>query len=177
MRALIIASLTLLSATACAEEREAVGRWEVDLRGARVVLGDARTTGGFMPQVAGRRAFAIAPWADVSVGAEVGVFGLGDEARWIGILGGPTVGASVRPASGPVALGLTVGGDFGRLPVCNAWGLCVRYVGFFPAFSAGATYYASKAFAAGASLSARPVITLAWQGASWEPSAHVRAFW
>lgn len=152
-------------------------RWEAEVRGARVVLGDEHQTGGFMPQVAARRVWAVASWADVGLGAEFGVFGFGDETHWIGVLGGPTVSGSVRPWSSSVAIGLEVGGDFGRIPVCNDWGLCLRYVGFFPSFSAKATWYASKAFAIGAALSGRPVMTLAWQGASWEPSVHVRAFW
>lgn len=180
MRGGLVFWLALLAAlvprSAGAAERTPDRRWEIDVRAAYVVLGDAVLTGGLMPVVAARHAWALGR-ADVFVGAELGAFGLGDGTHLVGVLGGPTVGGSLRPWGGAVATGLEVAAGIGRIPVCNNWGLCVRHVGLFPAATITGAWYAGKLAAVGAFLTVRYVNTLAWEGASWEPGARGIVFW
>ncbi|MGK3985773.1 hypothetical protein WME99_22185 [Sorangium sp. So ce136] len=85
-----------MSTDARAEEG-APPRWQVDVKAAYVVLGAhaARATGGIMPSVTGMRRWPVRDAVDVGIGADVGLFGLGGGARWLGVLGGPTASAQV----------------------------------------------------------------------------------
>jgi hypothetical protein len=162
---------------AVAQVGDLARRLEIDVRAAYVVLGGERATGGLMPLAAARHTWLLSDVGDVAVGAEFGAFGFGSETRWIGILGGPTVSGSARPWSGPVAVSLAFAASVGRIPVCNDWGLCLRYVGLFPSANLSVAYYTNRVLAIGASCSVRYVDTLAWTGASWEPSVIGRFWW
>ncbi len=60
--------------------------------------------------------------------------------------------------------------DTGRIPICNRWGLCLQYAGFFPAVSGGVRYEASDRVVFDLGVGARWVNTLAWSGAAGEGS-------
>jgi hypothetical protein len=175
----IASSLLLIAGLAGAEEARLERRWEIDLSGRYVVIGGAVTTGGIMPQFAARHTWPISGWFDIHAGAQIGAFGFADEGRWLGILGGIQVGAYTRPTKIPLRFGLTFVADGGRIPVCNDWGLCIRFNGFYPAGVVEATIYEIpwKVTAMSASLSARRVNSLAWSGWSFEPTLGGRFYW
>ncbi|WP_437753728.1 hypothetical protein [Sorangium sp. So ce1389] len=173
-----IIALSLVSAGARAEEG-APPRWQVDVKAAYVVLGAhaARATGGIMPSVTGMHRWPLRDAVDIGIGADVGLFGLGGGARWLGLLGGPTASARVMPFRVPLSFELTARLDVGRIPVCNAWGLCLRYLGFFPAAELGAAYLSTQHVAVVATCGVRFIRTLAWSGVSVEPAAAGRISW
>ncbi|WP_434042791.1 MULTISPECIES: hypothetical protein [Sorangium] len=173
-----IIALSLVSTGARAEEGTPPP-WQVDVKAAYVVLGASatRATGGIMPSVTGMRRWPLRDAVDIGLGADAGLFGLGGDARWLGILGGPAASARVMPFRAPVSLELTAWLDFGRIPVCNAWGLCLRYLGFFPAAELGAAYLSTQHVAVVATCGVRFIRTLAWSGVSVEPAAAGRIFW
>jgi hypothetical protein len=168
----------VVSTSAGAEER-APAAWEVDAKVSYVVLGAhaARATGGIMPSLTGLHLWPLGEAVVIGIGADVGLFGLGGVARWIGVLGGPTATGRFMPFSMPLSFELSVRLDFGRIPVCNAWGLCLRSLGFFPAIEAGVAYRFTQHVAAAATCGVRIIQTLAWSGASVEPAAAGRVFW
>ncbi|WP_437764699.1 hypothetical protein WMF27_33940 [Sorangium sp. So ce281] len=173
-----LVALSLLPAVARAEEG-APPRWEIDVKATYVVLGSraTRATGGIMPSVTGLRRWPVRNAVDIGIGADVGLFGLGGDARWLGLLTGPTAAVRGRPFRAPVSFELAARLDFGRIPVCNAWGLCLRYLGFFPAMEAGAAYLSTQHVAIVATCGVRFIRTLAWSGVSVEPAAAGRIFW
>lgn len=168
-------ALLLVPRTSLAEEKQP-DPWSIDLTGAFVVLGDQRETGGFMPTLSGLRSRELSRRWSVAAGAELGVFGFSDEARWIGVLAGPVGRVSLRPTRWPVVFGLGLHGSVGRIPVCNNWGLCLRFIGVYPAGDLSLRVE-SKGVHAGGALAVRYVSTLAWTGASVEPSGYVGARW
>ncbi|WP_437777171.1 hypothetical protein [Sorangium sp. So ce1097] len=173
-----LVALSLTSTGARAEDG-APPRWQIDVKAAYVVLGasGARATGGIMPSVTGMRRWPLGDAVDIGLGADVGLFGLGGDARWLGFLGGPAASTRVTPFRVPVSLDLTARLDFGRIPVCNAWGLCLRYLGFFPAVEGGAAYLSTQHVAIVATCGVRFIRTLAWSGVSVEPAAAGRISW
>ncbi len=150
--------------------------WQVDLRGSHVVLGGERETGGFMPVLAAQKSFEVAKDLRLGIGGDVGLFGLGGAPRWIGFLAGPTGSISYQ-ASKAIGLGARLSSGLGRIPVCNDWGLCLRYWGLFPSFAATGTYTPRDNISFELSMAGRYVNTLAWSGASWEPSLGARFSW
>ncbi|WP_437675419.1 hypothetical protein [Sorangium sp. So ce131] len=180
MKATVAASvaMSLVSAGARAEEGTPP-RWQVDVKAAYVVLGarGSRATGGLLPSIAALHRWPVREAVDIGLGADVGLFGLGGDARWLGVLGGPTAAARVMPFRVPLSFELSARLDFGRIPVCNAWGLCLRYLGFFPAVEAGTAYLSSQHAAVVATCGVRFIKTLAWSGASVEPTVAGRIFW
>lgn len=178
MRALglAVAAAALLLASAAAAEERPSRRWDIDVRASWVIVGPAeRLTGGVMPNLSVRHSWAAGGF-DLAVGGELGAFGFADETRWIGVLGGVTAGASWRPADW-FSAEVTARIDGGRIPVCNAWGLCLRYVGLFPAADVAVGFWASKVIAGGVAVTGRYVDTLAWTGVGWEPAAFGRFYW
>jgi hypothetical protein len=174
----VAAALLLVPSSVRAEER-ATAAWQLDAKASYVVLGAraARATGGIMPSLTGWYTWPIREAIDLGLGADLGVFGLGGTAHWIGVLGGPTAAARFMPFSIPLSFELSARLDIGRIPVCNAWGLCLRYVGFFPAAEAGAAYQWTPRVAATATCGVRILQTLAWSGATVEPAVAGRVFW
>ncbi|WP_437926508.1 hypothetical protein WMF37_47135 [Sorangium sp. So ce291] len=171
-------AISLVSAGARAEEG-APPQWQVDVKAAYVVLGAraARATGGIMPSVTGLRRWPVREAVDIGVGADVGLFSLGGGTHWLGVLGGPAAAARVLPFRVPLSFELTARVDFGRVPVCNTWGLCLRYVGFFPAAELGVAYQSTPHVAVVATCGVRAIRTFAWSGVSVEPAAAGRIFW
>lgn len=176
--AVAVIALSLMPAGARADEGEAP-RWHVDVKAAYVVLGAhaARATGGIMPSVAALHVWPVREAVNIGVGADIGLFGLGGKARWLGVLGGPTAAARIMPFRMPWTFELSARLDFGRIPVCNTRGLCLRYLGFFPAVETGAAYQPAEHVALVASCGLRIIRTLAWSGASVEPAAAGRIVW
>lgn len=170
--------IPLVSTGAQAEER-APAAWQLDVKAAYVVLGAeaVRATGGLMPSVTAFHLWSLRETVDIGIGADVGLFGLGGVARWIGVLGGPMATARVMPFRIPLTFELSARLDFGRIPVCKAWGLCLRYVGFLPAAEAGVAYESTPHVAAVAACGVRFLQTIAWTGVSVEPSVSARIFW
>ncbi len=93
----------------------------------RVVLGAraARATGGIMPSVTGLHRWPVREAVDVGIGAGVGLFGLGGDARWLGVLGGPAAAVRVVPFRIPLSFELATRLDVGRIP-CATRGGCAR---------------------------------------------------
>lgn len=151
--------------------------WELDLKGSWISIGGRPKTGGFTPILEGRRLFAVHDRVRLSVGLDAGAFGFASgEPRTLGVFGGLTIGVAARPWTA-LAVSFQAAMDVGRLPVCNAWGLCLRYIGLYPAAALGAAWSLDGRFAVGGSLTVRGVNTIAWQGASWEPGLYGRAAW
>ena len=146
--------------------------WQFDVKASYIVLGDhaARSTGGLMPSLTARRAFPLRENLSLGLGAHLGAFGLFRDAAWIGVLGGPLLSASVKPSRAPLSFELAAHLDAGRVPLCNPWGLCARYLGFFPALHLGLAYTLAKHLALVAACGARFLRTLAWTGFSVEPA-------
>lgn len=171
-------AILLFSMVSRAEER-APSAWQIDAKATYVVLGAhaARATGGIMPSLTGLHLWSLSEATDLGIGADIGLFGLGGVAHWIGVLGGPMATARVMPLRAPLTLELSVRFDFGRIPVCNRWGLCLRYLGFFPDVDAGVAYKLTPRFGAAVTCGVRVIQTVAWSGVSVEPAAAGRIFW
>lgn len=166
MRALMVAGILALMVLAAPARADDEGKGlEVDARLSIAVLGWDRPTGGPMPAVEVRKAWALDGVWKVAVGAQVGLFGLGDDPHWVGVMGGPTVAVRAAPWHNGLELGLGMSADFGRLPVCNSWGLCLRYVGFFPGVAASIAYNTQAHSSFGVTVAVHDVDTLAWHGA------------
>jgi hypothetical protein len=163
----------LLTAPAAAVEQQRP--WSVDVGATYVMLGDEHTTGGWTPTLAGRRWWSTSERARISAGITAVAFDF-RSLHWLGFMAGPEVGGDYRlsrswRAGGELAL------DGGRIPVCNAWHLCLRYWGVFPRARAGVTYEASPGVSMTAGLGVRYVNALGWSGVSWEPGATARFGW
>lgn len=150
--------------------------WDVETRASYVVIGGGRETGGLMPSLSARHLWAPSEKVDLTLGARLGLFGLGGGSRWIGVLGGPTASAGWHP-SPAWTLGAGVDFDVGRIPVCNAWGLCMRYVGLFPAAEIGGAYAVAAHAEITAALTVRVISTWAVTAPTFEPAAGGRVFW
>lgn len=152
--------------------------WQADMRLGYIILGGAptetgepTTTGGVMASADARHVWHVRDWLDASAGLAGGAFGFEDEAHWIGFVGGPTAGVSLHVPDRPFGLGLDLAPlDGGRLPVKNAWGMPMRYWGWYPAATISLSYATSDNLSFVAGCSARWVSTLGWTGASWNPS-------
>lgn len=156
-------------------EGDAKDEWEIEGHFAYEVLGGHRPTGGIMPTLEARYVGALSEVASWTVGVDLGVFGLSDASHWIGVLGGPTVGVRGQWRNG-LGLGLAFNADFGRLPVCNDWDLCLRYIGFFPALVPSVTYATESHISFGIACPLRYVNTLGWEGIAFEPAVLGRVF-
>lgn len=164
--------LAMLSASVCtAEER----RWATEARASYVVIGGGRPTGGMMPSFVAKRSWALAEHVDLAVGAHFGMFGFGGGTSWLGVLGGPAAWVAWRPSSISFTLGANA--DVGRVPVCNAWGYCMRYIGLFPAGELATSWAASSRFDMTVTLDVRAVSTWGWSGATVEPGVGGRVWW
>lgn len=110
--------MSLVSTDARAEDG-APPRWQIDVKAAYVVLGAraARATGGLMPSVTGLHRWPLRKAVDISAGAGIGLFGLGGDARWLGVLAGPAATARAAPFRIPWSFELSARLDFGRIPV------------------------------------------------------------
>jgi hypothetical protein len=174
----VVVGLLLVPANARAEERAAAAL-QLDVKASYVVLGAgaARATGSIMPSLTGWHTWPVHEAIDLGLGADLGVFGLGGGAHWIGVLGGPAAAAGITPFNMPLTFELSARLDFGRIPVCNAWGLCFRYLGFFPAAEVGMNYRSTQHLAAAATCGVRIIQTLAWSGVTVEPAVAGRIFW
>lgn len=141
------------------------------------LIGGERPTGGALLRADGRYAVSRGP-VELGMGVGFGLFGLGeDDPKNIGLLGGPSLQATFGPEAWPAKIGLSLAFDFGRIPVCNDWGLCLRWQGFFPAacvVGRGGPEI-GPAFVAGAC--SRRVSTDAWSGFSRELFAGGRFRW
>ncbi len=171
MRGMLGAALILLASPALAQELgAATGRWEARATASWSTLGGAqsRTTGGLMPAIGGQYVWLVGERLELGVGASLGLYGFA-EPHWMGVLGGPAATAALRPTKS-VAVGLGVHADLGRVTTCNLWGYCARFNGFYPAFSAQASYDVAEHVAIEASFRIRVVETWAWSGGSYEPS-------
>lgn len=177
MRTLLAVALLLLaSSSARATAATAPPAWSVGMRSSYAIMGGKRPTGGLMPTAEVLHVWTVGT-ARISAGGELGVFGFGDEARWIGVLGGGVVAASGRPWTVPIEIRGAVHLDFGRIPTCTNWGLCLQYVGFLPAASATLAYQPSERVSLGAFCAARRVVTLGWSGLGVEPAITGAVSW
>jgi hypothetical protein len=174
MRVLLVAALMLTTAHAAAEETP---RWRVGARSNYVILGAKRFTGGLMPSLEATHAWTVRESVAIAAGASLGAFGFGESARWLGVLGGPLVAVRSQPWSVPLELEGRVHVDFGRVPTCNAWGLCLLYSGLFPAAAAALSYLPSPRASLAASCGLRRVSTLGWSGFSVEPGIAGTVSW
>ncbi|WP_129355321.1 hypothetical protein [Sorangium cellulosum] len=173
-----IAAMSLVPTGARAEDG-APPRWQIDVKAAYVVLGAraARSTGGIMPSITALHRWPVREAVDIGIGADVGLFGFGGDAHWLGVLGGPMAAGRVSPFRVPLTFELAARLDVGRLPVCNARGLCSRYLGFFPSVETGAAYQSTQNAAVVVTCGVRFIQTLAWSGVSVEPAVAGRLSW
>ncbi len=172
MRAPLTVALFLLASPVLAQEPPtATGRWEARATASWVTLGGSarRTTGGLMPALGGQYVWLVSERLELGMGAGLGLYGFA-EPHWMGVLGGPSVTAALRPVKA-LALGLGFAADFGRVSTCNSWGYCARFNGLFPALSAQVSYEVASHVAVEAALHVRIVETWAWSGPSVAPSA------
>lgn len=165
MRTFAFAAVTLATGTAAAEESQ---RFRVDASVGYVMLGGKPQTGGAAPSLSGRALLRVNERVTAGAGGGVTAFGFMGGARWVAVLGGPVFSIGARLSS--VVVECEASFDFGRVPVCNAWGLCLRYWGMFPRLGAHAGYQVHERFAVGGSVSVRVVNTLGWSGVSFEPA-------
>ena len=168
MRAPLALALLLVSASASAEQR-----WSADARTVYAFTLGARPTGGLMP-TAEFSYWRLGESASVAVGGSVGV--LVDQPRWLGVLGGVAASLRGRPWS-VVELSATAHIDGGRIPICNAWGLCLQYSGFYPAIAGSALYVPSERVSVGTYIGIRYVKTLGYTGPWFEPAIVGRINW
>lgn len=167
--AVLLALVVLICAESAAAQETNPRAWSGEVGAGWIVLGPGeRPTGGIMPTIGGAYTVPLGESARAHAALSAGVFGLGGDVAWLGVLAGPEVGASMSPVKG-VSVGASVGVDGGRIPVCNPWGLCLPYWAITPRASVAASYDVAEAFAVAASLQARYVATLGWSGVSWEP--------
>ena len=130
-----------------------------------------------MPQLIGVRTWSVHEAVDLGLGMGLGIFGLSGGAHWIGVLGGPSASVRSHPLRMPLSFELSVHLDFGRIPVCGRWGMCLRYIGFLPAAEVSVAYAPSTRAAIVASCGTRFIQTYAWTGFSVEPALAARVFW
>ncbi len=150
----------------------------LEARTAWTILGTRNPTGGFTPGAGAFYLFGVGEGAALGLGADIGVFGFGGAARWIGVLGGPTARFSLKAGNAPLAFSIGVAADFGRIPVCTPWDrrICPRFVGLFPSATLAAAYVSESGLMVGASFSARLVNTLIGTMGSYEPGLTVGFF-
>lgn len=168
--ALFAASLTIAGTAGAIEQKAHV--WSLDVGGGYVVLGGNPTTGGIAPSGRWQRCWSPSTVIDLGLGVEASAFGFGGGSRWIGFVGGLVGSASFR--FGGAGIEFQAAADAGRIPVCNAWGLCLRYWGVFPRTALVVTYAVGGITRLGVSLSGQYVNTLGWTGWSAQPGLFVR---
>ncbi|WP_434042217.1 MULTISPECIES: hypothetical protein [Sorangium] len=169
------AAAALLVGPAAAQEATKERAWSAELGVTHVVLGDLHPTGGWTPTASARRWWPASERARVSAGVSLAMFDF-SSLHWLGMLAGPEAGLDYRLSeSWSADLALAV--DFGRVPICNNWDLCVRFWGFFPRARVGLTYEASPGVSTSLGLGVRYVNSMAWEGLSWEPVASARFGW
>jgi hypothetical protein len=169
--------LPLLASPASAANAEEERPWSVDVSASLVVLGDKRPTGGIAPTLAGRYQWELGELLRLQLGLSAAAFGFGDELRNAGFFVGPTASIGLDLKEWGLSGSAMLTADWGRAPVCNDWGLCVRYWGLWPKGTIAAAYAPIETFAVVGGLSARIVDTLGWGGVSWEPTAGGRLLW
>lgn len=158
-----IATLTLLLSSAPAH----AAPWRFSGGAGVIVLGPASApTGGLMPELRLERVLVSRDAVRASLAASAGGFVSGGV---LGVIAGvaPTVEAS--PARS-IRLSVSAGVDFGSVPVCNPWALCLSYLGIFPQAALGASYALDDRWSVQALVRARYVTTFGWEGASWQPA-------
>lgn len=172
MRSALIAIAVITLAWPVSAAAEPPRAWTIGVRPAYVFMGSKRPTGGLMPRFEVLRSWTTGSGVSVALGAGFGAFGFGepDALRWLGILGGPIVGVSGRPWAAPIEARAALHIDAGRVPTCNAWGLCILYSGFYPAAEVTLAWAPSNSASVGASLVTRRVSTIGWSGFNVEPS-------
>lgn len=165
MRAAILCfALSMLASSALAEDHKP---WGASLGVGNVWIGGERPTGGLSIVGGARYTWPVAERVTIDAGVSLETFGFASGTYWMGVLGGPSVGASAELSDSWTA-GLAADVAYGRSPACNGWGLCMRYWGLYPGGVARVGYTGSTVGIAG-SVTVRYVDTLAWRGASIEP--------
>jgi hypothetical protein len=144
----------------------------IEARAGWTILGTTNPTGGFTPQIAATYLWAPSDTVRLGLGVDLGAFGFGGAARWIGVLGGPTARIAVKPWSKPLSLSLTLSAGFGRAPVCTPWPdpICPRFVGSFPAATLSGMWTAQSGLTIGASFATRLANTLIGTSVGFEPA-------
>lgn len=165
--AVVAAALLALASEASAEEDR---RWSAEARSGWAVLGPGeRPTGGLTLGAAARYSSRVGESWGWHAGASMDAVGVGDSWHWLGIVGGPDAGVWAR--LDPVRVELTLELPYGQLPVCNDWGLCLRYWGIYPGANVRAAWQPSDAAVLGAELGGLYVDTLGWTGVGWTARA------
>jgi hypothetical protein len=166
--------LLLIPAPARADERHA---WSVGPDLGWVFLGPReRLTGGLAVGAHGARSWRLGENTAFQYGVFGTAIGVGGEGHWLGVLAGPMVDVERRVVAG-LKVGIAADAPYGRLSVCNDWGVPMRYwTKFFGAFPGGSlrVSYGSESTSVALGVRARYVSTLSWTGWSWEPTAAAR---
>lgn len=162
MRAMLFFALLLSSSTALAVEQRP---WSVFAAVGNVWLGPPeRPTGGASVSLGGRYSWPLGKRAMLDAGLSAETFGFAGGSHWMALIVGPSAGVSVSPVEG-LRLGLDFDVPYGRVPVCNDWGLCLRYWGIYPGAALHALY-GGETVGAVVDVTVRLVDTLGWTGIS-----------
>jgi hypothetical protein len=139
--------------------------WAAEARSDYVRLGpSARPTGGLEVMAIFGRQWRWDGRA-VELGGELSAFGFDGGMHWTGLLGGVRA-AGWQRLSGPVAAGLILHLDGGRVPACAPWGLCAVFDGLYPGADAALRYEPSERMTLALAGGPIAVVTLPWTGAA-----------
>ncbi|XXX79199.1 hypothetical protein WMF30_10535 [Sorangium sp. So ce134] len=164
---LTLALLLVSSAAAASEPYE--GReekpWSAHLGVGNIWIGGERPTGGLTITGGARRAWRLGDGATFDAGVSGEAFGFAGSSRWMGVLVGPVVGATWRLPVEGLTGGIAASLDYGRVPACTDWGLCLRYRGVVPG-AAGRLAYGNQVARLTAEVRVKWIDTSAWEGPS-----------
>lgn len=157
-RTIVVACIIAVPNAAHADETHDRA-WSLSAEVGYTILGPSRhQTGGTSPGASLTYRHAITTTWSMLGGARFQMIGIESGARWIGILGGVGAGVELH-ASHSFATNASAHIDAGRLPVCNTWGLCLRFNGLYPALETQ-VLVTRKAWRIGAQLGSALIMAL-----------------
>ena len=146
-------ALALVSSTAHADDKHVV---TADMGSGITMIGPntRHMTGGFTLRGAVDYAIPLGGSAQVGLGVNGSVFGMGGQPGSVGFFVGPMVRLVAQPIEGHRSwnAALSIGLDFGRFAQCTRWEhpLCPHMIGFDPSIRPGIFYRADSGVIFGA---------------------------
>lgn len=162
-------ALALVSTASLAEERKAT--WVAGVRLGDIWMGpEERPTGGILVGLEGGHSWPVGERWTLDALMSVDVHGFAGGTHWMGLWGGPGVGATWRTPADWLTLGAVARAQYGRATTCTDWGYCLRFWGLYPELDLRAGI-GSEAVRAVIAASVVYVDTLAWSGPAWQITA------